>query len=217
METLALSNIEAESLIYVRPGHVEIFKGRRISKSPQDIICIKKIFENSLDEANRKNTECMSRPELVHNNLVNILGVSREDEGKNIGCLVIYMDYFGEGDLERLIKLRAAQRKVWTQEELVTYFDHLISGFVHLQKHGVAHRNVNPSSIFVTDNSRTLKIANLGCSTKATGNNFIMAGTSLYLSPLVREAYNKFNCIDSTIVRISSSSKCCLMRLNVEL
>ena len=54
MESLTLSDIDAGSLIYVRPGHVEVFKGRRISKSHQKIIYIKKISENSLDEANKK-------------------------------------------------------------------------------------------------------------------------------------------------------------------
>ena len=190
MEALTLRDIRLGMMIYNRPGIVEVFKAIRIKpNSPQHLICVKKIYVNSIFDANQKNKECMIMLKLHHDNIVNLISSSMEGVDRSIDYLVLFMDCCEGGDLERLIKVRAESQQPWTQDELFVYFAQLISGFAYLQRNGVAHRDIKPSNIFVTDNSKTLKIGDLGASAKVNGNNFSIIGTPLYLSPLVRQAF----------------------------
>ena len=200
MENLNLSQINIISQIYTNPGRAEVYIGQRIDpRSPQDLICFKKIFVGSVNEANKKNQECLNMIKLRHDNIVNIISSSLEGRDGTISSILIFMEYCADKDLDKLIKVRAARNQAWTQDELMTYLDQLISGFVFLQNNTVAHRDIKPANIFVANNFRTLKIGDFGCCRMANMESYSINGTELYLSPKVREAQSESNHMSCTV------------------
>ena len=190
MEHLTLSDIELIRQIYRTPRGVEIYIGRRSNlNSPQNLICIKKITLRSINEANKLSNKYWNMRKLNHNNIVKLISVSLEGNGNSIDSLALFMEYCPDGDLGNLITRRIANKQTWTQEELLDCLDQLITGFVHLQNNGVAHRDVKPKNIFIENNCKTFKIGDLGSSRVATGENFTVTGTDSYLSPKVRQGF----------------------------
>jgi serine/threonine protein kinase len=98
------------------------------------------------------------------------------------------MEFYSKGDLKKLITSRSLSSTRFSNEELIFHFRTLIKVFAEFQLKRVAHRDIKPENIFIGDDGE-LVVGDLGCADEVKANSSTIAGTPLYLSPEVREAY----------------------------
>jgi serine/threonine-protein kinase len=70
--------------------------------------------------------------------------------------------------------------------------EQLVSALAFAQENGVCHRDIKPSNLFLTE-AGLYKVGDFGCA-KAFDNSalgYTMAGTPLYLSPILRKAFTQ--------------------------
>ena len=86
---------------------------------------------------------------------------------------------------------KAKQADFYSEQELWSFYEQLLDAFVYLQGLGVAHRDIKPHNVLLTD-QRQLKICDFGFA-KQIGSQgpavSSLLGTMSYFSPLLRAAY----------------------------
>lgn len=187
MEKLTLDDIALEEKLYFQPQVSEVYRGY-IKVRPNDQICLKKVFIQDHEEANKKIGEVLSMAEAHHPHVTNLISAFLETRQNSIGSLCIIMEYFNEGDLQILIDSKIHSNTYWTEPELLNYAYQLIDPLYHLQAKGISHRDLKPKNIFVSKQGTFLKIGDFGLSIKVTQSTMTAVGTPLYVSPLVRSA-----------------------------
>lgn len=147
--------------------------------------CVVKVqtVQNGLDEA-RKEAEAMGR--LQHGNIVRLYESFCEQAGRDV--------YWGlvmekcEIDLMKEIENRGRNGFPWSEEEVWYYVRCLVDAYAYMQSQALAHRDIKPHNIFLTT-SKVPKVGDLGSSKSVfyvNQQNLTVAGTPLYLSPLLR-------------------------------
>lgn len=93
-------------------------------------------------------------------------------------------------DLSKLIKERGKSGQYWTEEEAWTLLKDLVSAFEYMQQQGYAHRDIKAENIFLT-NEGQVKVGDFGSSRYMAIAHMqaTLAGSPLYLSPLLKAAY----------------------------
>ena len=191
MEDLTLDNVDIIESIY-KNDNVEILKGKRKQRN-SEMLCIKKISITSDSEFSKNLANLNTWWFLKHEYVIDLKWMCYEcNEDNQIINLVLFTEYFPEGDLNKLIKERIKENKPWTEEELLNYCKQLISALEFLEINEIAHRDIKPGNILVSNNGQTLKISDFGDSKKITDDEFSIVGTPAYLSPTVREAYRNW-------------------------
>ncbi|OMJ67951.1 hypothetical protein SteCoe_34741 [Stentor coeruleus] len=190
MQRITLSDIIIGDRIYSREGYCEVSKGT-LRADPSEVICIKKLFIEDLKDLSSQYSECLTMAQLNHQNIIKLRSASIEGIGQRVNNLYIYMEYFPEGDLQKLIKSRVENHKPWTENELFEYAEQLVSAYSYLQSKNICHRDIKPQNIFVTNNGTMLKVGDFGTSRNINGGDFTIIGTPLYVSPLVRVAISE--------------------------
>ena len=182
-----LDDIEYGKLIYKRGDSVEVYAGRLISENKD--VCIKLLYIDTLCEANEMLDEAFQMLRFKdHPNIVKILhnSISQLANGRYI--VHIIMDYYREGDLKSLIC--NCRMNSWSDSDLLEYLKQLVSAFACLEEKQVAHRNIKPENIFVSNQGKTLIVGNLKSAREILmGASQTIAGTPLYLSPELRRGY----------------------------
>jgi serine/threonine protein kinase len=192
MDRIDLKTLQKDKIIYERRGVVEVFTMKSIITNK--IYCIKKMFIESIREANDKTNEILAMSKLNHAHLIPIISCMLDGPDRQIDSVVIIMNYYSEGDLEKLIQSKKSSRVNWSELEIFHYLNQLVSALSYMQRNSVCHRDLKPQNIFVDDQGRTLKIGDLGSSrivTIESEDDYSIVGTPLYLSPIVRDAYAK--------------------------
>jgi serine/threonine protein kinase len=87
-----------------------------------------------------------------------------------------------------MIDRQIALRDYFKESTLMEYLKQAAKLFAELQKRNIAHRDIKPENIFIDDNWNLI-IGDLGCAAEKKHQNMTLAGTPLYLSPKLREAY----------------------------
>lgn len=187
MQRITLSDVSIGDRIYSREGYCEVYKGT-LRINPSEEICIKKLFMEDLNDLTNQYSECLTMAQLNHQNIIKLRSASIEGTGQRVSNLYIYMEYFPEGDLQKLIRTHVESRTPWTENELFAYAEQLISAYNYLQSKNICHRDIKPQNIFVTNNGTMLKVGDFGTSRNIVGGDFTIIGTPLYVSPLVRMA-----------------------------
>ena len=191
MEELTLNDIDLLKPLYMA-GEVEIWKAKK-KHGNNELLCIKKISISSDDIFSKRLSEVTALSNLKHEFIIDLKSLCYEcNEDNQIINLVLFTEYFPEGDLNKLIKERIKENKPWTEEELLNYCKQLISALEFLEINEIAHRDIKPGNILVSNNGQTLKISDFGDSKKITDDEFSIVGTPAYLSPTVREAYRNW-------------------------
>lgn len=110
MERIEISSIQLIEQIYVRRGVVEVWKVRR-KNITNEILCMKKIFVESIEDLQKKYQEGLTMASLSHENLAKIISVTLEGENDNVESVNLFMEYFPEGELENLIISRIVSKQ----------------------------------------------------------------------------------------------------------
>ena len=177
-------------LIYKRGTDVEVYEGINLENNQR--IAIKLLYFDDINDANEKLKEVNNLYQFLHMPGVSKIyqSVISQTEGRYF--LRIVMDYYTNGDLKKYIDSRKRNKTSFTEEELLKFLNQTIKVFSTFQKHGISHRDIKPENIFVSDNFSNLIIGDLGCADKKKDKSQTLAGTPLYLSPKLREAYVKY-------------------------
>ncbi|OMJ76690.1 hypothetical protein SteCoe_23887 [Stentor coeruleus] len=190
MERITLSDVILIDRIYSREGICEVYKGT-LRSNPSEVICVKKLFIEDLSDLSSQCEECYTMAKLEHQNIIKFRSASIEGTRQSVSNLFIYMEYFPEGDLQKLIQFRIQSKNSWTENELLSYAKQLVSAYSYLQSKNICHRDIKPQNIFVTNNGTMLKVGDFGASRNIIGGDFTIIGTPLYVSPLVRIAISE--------------------------
>jgi serine/threonine protein kinase len=151
---------------------------------------VKKLYVKTPEEANSNLKEVFAMVSLNHPSIVKVRSGLI---GKGFQYVLIVMDYYPDGDLEKEIKRRATMRQPWSEVELDSIFNSLISGYAYMQKeHKLAHLDIKPQNILKKGNQYF--IAGLRCAFKSReGESDSIAGTPAYLSPSLSKAYSDYS------------------------
>ena len=184
MERIKESDIEILDTVYKIPNKINVSTVKH--RTTNEILCMKKIYSRDNSHLNRIQSECMAMATLDHSNIVKLRS-SYIGGTSQIEYVMLFMEYFREGDLESLISSRAIASNYFTEEELLSYLTQLISAYSYMQERKSSHRDIKPGNIFVADQGKTLKVADFGNTVKKDSNcAMTLSGTPLYLSPILR-------------------------------
>ena len=194
MERIDLSLVDILEKIYERKKIAKLYKV--IHKESKEIMCMKKIFIKNLPHFQ---DEGIAMVKLNHPNIISLKSVAHVYK-KEIMTYIIFMDFFEEGDLGKLICKRKTEINPWTEIQLLDFLNQLVLAYAFMQRQNIAHRDIKPQNILVSNNGTQLKVADLGSAKK----NFFyvqhsLVGTPLYLSPLLNKAYNLPNFSENKI------------------
>ena len=182
------SDVRSLENLYRQQGKVEVYKVSLYRTG--EILCMKKIFVENVMDATMINTECITMAAFNHNNIIKLRGCAFGGTDREITNVVIFMEYFSEGDLEKMIINRIKSSRFFSEEELINYLKQLVSAYAYMEEASCAHRDIKPQNIFVTDGGATLKVADLGSAVKKDlYSGVTLTGTPLYLSPKLRDAF----------------------------
>lgn len=194
METFSWSQLEILSKLYVNEEVVIVYLARLNNYQP---VAVKKLYVENLNGINEIQQEAYNMTGVSHPNIITMLGsfVSEDLEGR-IDSVVLVMEYFALGDLSKETTKRGKINNFWPEDELFRHVVELIGAYQHLESKGFAHRDIKPQNIFLSQDEQgvvKLKVADLGSMYRKnemqTLGNRSIAGTPLYLSPLLRTAY----------------------------
>ena len=191
MDRISESDVQFLESLYKQAGKVEVSKVRHYQS--KEILCMKKIFVEDVQDATMIQSESLVMALFNHDHILKLRSASLGGVDRQISHILIFMQYFEEGDLEKMISTRAASRKFFPEEDLLEYLRQLTSAYYYMQKEkNTAHRDIKPQNIFVADNGRNLIVADLGSAVKKSSNAGVtLTGTPLYLSPKLRESFMK--------------------------
>ena len=105
MERIEISNIQLIEQIYFRRGTMT----EAVRKNT--IICMKKIFVESIEDLQKKYQEGLIMASLSHENLAKVISVTLDGENDNVESINLFMEYFSEGELENLIISRVKSQQ----------------------------------------------------------------------------------------------------------
>ena len=104
------------------------------------------------------------------------------------GILKIRMEYCEQGSLMKVMKLRAAAGSLWSLEELLVVYKGLLVTMNELQEQRIAHRCIDCSNIFVTQQGE-LKLGDFGSSKSVQEGDSVRAHSvrafRAYVSPQI--------------------------------
>ncbi|CAM9405754.1 unnamed protein product, partial [Heterosigma akashiwo] len=159
-----------------------VYRAKR--KADDEIVALKKISIEAMDEKQRKKTlkEVRLLQSLDHPNIVRYLdSFIHGDE------LIIIVEWAAAGDLKR--QLRKAQERGTHFEERVIwkYFSQICEAISHMHERRIMHRDLKPANIFLTLNGE-VKVGDLGLGRELSEDTLearSKVGTPLYMSPEV--------------------------------
>ncbi|CAG9329978.1 unnamed protein product [Blepharisma stoltei] len=190
MENIAERDLIFGDVLYMT-DIVEVYKA--LMKATGEYVAVKKLKVNSISDATFYTNEALQMAALGnHPNIVKLRACFMSGRGQQIEYVLFVMKFYSKGDLQNEIERRAKYQQRWNEAELWNHMKSLIEVFSFLQEKNIAHRDIKPQNIFIGDNDELL-VADLGCAVKkkTTGlEEMTLAGTPLYLSPLLRRAYD---------------------------
>lgn len=194
METFSWAQLEILSKLYSNEGTVVVYLARH---NNSQLVAVKKIYVQSVNEVSAIQQEAYSMTSVSHPNIITMLGSFVSDDSKGrVDSVALVMEYFTLGDLSKEVNKRGKTNDFWPEDELFRHMIELIGAHQHLESMGLAHRDIKPQNIFLSQDERgliKLKVADLGLMYKKedvqTFANRTIAGTPLYLSPILRAAY----------------------------
>jgi serine/threonine protein kinase len=121
-----------------------------------------------------------------HDNIVLCYDIFREDNKT-----YIVMEYCNSGDMRNILVGKPI-KEVYVK----FYFKQLVSGLKYLYDKKILHRDIKPRNILLSDNKKTLKIADFGFAKQSViySQDFMydtICGSPLYMAPeIMSKAYN---------------------------
>ena len=180
-------DFELEKVIHKRGNEVSIEILQKKSDKSKKIIR-KRINYTNISDLNRKSKEYLAMIEFKHDNIAEIDSILLNEQENT---LELYLKYYPEGDLQDLIVSRESIG-YWTDYEIMKMIKDLIYAYEFLQRNKIAHRDIKPKNILVSNKKTKLKVSDFGVSKRIENfSELEVAGTPFYLSPLLKTAYTK--------------------------
>ena len=196
MKELALNNSRLDGRYNVqsllgRGSYAEIYAARDTLASPQSphsLVVIKALnvfMQNDLD-ADLERTlvenfqnEAIALDRVRHPNIISRLGhgTARDLRGTIFHYLVL--EYLPGGDLARFCRQKSLELN-----QALNYLEQVCAGLGHAHKNGVIHRDVKPQNLLLTEDKKTVKIADFGVArVNQTDSPITRVGTNIYAPP----------------------------------
>ncbi len=196
MRELALNNCRLDSRYDIqttlgRGSYAEIYIARDTLASPHSphhkvvIKALNVFLQNDLDldlertlVENFQN-EAIALDRVRHPNIISRLGhgTARDLRGTIFHYLVL--EYLPGGDLAR-----ACRQKSLTLTQALDYLEQVCAGLAHAHKYGIIHRDIKPQNLLLTEDKKTVKIADFGVARVHQSDTPITrVGTDIYAPP----------------------------------
>lgn len=196
MKELALNNCRLDSRYDIfttlgRGSYAEIFVARDVLASPQSphskvvIKALNVFLQNDLDLDLEKTlvenfqTEAIALDRVRHPNVINRLGhgTARDLRGTIFHYLVL--EYLAGGDLAR-----ACRQKSLSLTQALDYIEQVCAGLAHAHQSGIIHRDIKPQNLLLTEDKKTIKIADFGVArVNQSDTPITRVGTDIYAPP----------------------------------
>lgn len=196
MKELALVNCRLDGRYDVRSllgrgSYAEIYVARDILASPQSphsLVVIKALnvfMQNDLD-ADLERTlvenfqnEAVALDRVRHPNVISRLGHGTARDLNNTIFHYLVLEYLPGGDLAKLCRERGLPIS-----QALYYLEQVCAGLEHAHKNGIIHRDVKPQNLLLTEDRKTVKIADFGVARFDHSDSPITrVGTNIYAPP----------------------------------
>ncbi len=196
MRELSLQNSRLDGRYDIRNqlgqgSYAEIFVARDALASPQSphkIVVIKALnvfLQNDLD-ADLERTlvenfqnEAIALDRVRHPNVISRLGHGSARDLHNTIFHYLVLEYLPGGDLAKLCRNRHL-----TLTEALNYLEQVCAGLAHAHQHGIIHRDIKPQNLLLTEDRKTVKIADFGVARVSQSDSPITrVGTNMYAPP----------------------------------
>jgi serine/threonine protein kinase len=149
-------------------------------------VCIKRYKNSNSQVFSSLENEINFLYSLNHKNILKILGHKFHPDNS----VELILEYCSRRDLCDEINRRLKESQPWSEQQLLKIIEELISAFKYLQTQKIAHRDVKPDNILVTQDG-TCKVTDMGSSKRVFGlNSKTIVGTAYYMSPEMRSIQN---------------------------
>ncbi len=196
MRELVLNNCRLDSrydiqMMLGRGSYAEIFVARDVLASPQSphnkvvIKALNVFLQNDLDldlertlVENFQN-EAIALDRVRHPNIISRLGhgTARDLRGTIFHYLVL--EYLPGGDLAK-----ACRQKSLSLMQALDYIEQICAGLSHAHKFGIIHRDIKPQNLLLTEDRKTVKIADFGVArVNESDSPITRVGTDIYAPP----------------------------------
>ncbi|GFR43292.1 hypothetical protein Agub_g4357, partial [Astrephomene gubernaculifera] len=162
----------------------------RIEDGLQVVVKQIRLFE--MDEKARMDTltEAKVLAQFSHVNIVHYYECLLEG-----GVLNIVMEYAGGGDLAATIQRRQAEKKPFSEDEIMFWFVQVALALYHVHRQNVLHRDLKSQNIFIAEGN-LLKLGDFGIARVLNSDTELartVIGSPYYLSPEICEdrPYNR--------------------------
>ena len=196
MKELALNNCRLDSRYDIlttlgRGSYAEIYTARDILAAPQSphnkvvIKALNVFLQNDLDLDLEKTlienfqNEAIALDRVRHPNVINRLGhgTARDLRGTIFHYLVL--EYLPGGDLAR-----ACRQKSLSLSQALDYLEQVCAGLAYAHKFGIIHRDIKPQNLLLTEDKKTIKIADFGVARiNQSDTPITRVGTDIYAPP----------------------------------
>lgn len=196
MKELSLNNTRLDGRydiqsILGRGSYAEIYVARDTLASPQsphNLVVIKALnvfLQNDLD-ADLERTlvenfqnEAIALDRVRHPNVINRLGHGTARDLRNTIFHYLVLEYLPGGDLAR-----ACREKSLSLTEALFYLEQVCAGLGHAHKSGIIHRDIKPQNLLLTEDRKTVKIADFGVARMSQSDSPITrVGTNMFAPP----------------------------------
>ena len=196
MRELALNNCRLDSRYDIqtmlgRGSYAEIFVARDTLASPQSphskvvIKALNVFLQNDLDldlertlVENFQN-EAIALDRVRHPNIISRLGHGSARDLRGTVFHYLVLEYLPGGDLAR-----ACRQKSLSLTQALDYLEQICAGLAHAHKYGIIHRDIKPQNLLLTEDRKTVKIADFGVARVNDSDSPITrVGTDIYAPP----------------------------------
>ncbi|MDQ3374452.1 MAG: serine/threonine protein kinase, partial [Acidobacteriota bacterium] len=196
MKELSLNNSRLDGRYDIQStlgqgSYAEIYVARdtlAAPHSPHSLVVIKALnvfLQNDLD-ADLEHTlvenfqnEAVALDRVRHPNIISRLGHGTARDLRNTIFHYIVLEYLPGGDLAR-----ACREKGLTIEKALFYLEQICAGLGHAHKNNVIHRDIKPQNLLLTEDRKTVKIADFGVAKVSSIDSPITrVGTNMFAPP----------------------------------
>lgn len=156
--------------------------------SPHNLVVIKALnvfLQNDLDSdlehtlVENFQNEAIALDRVRHPNIISRLGHGTARDLRNTIFHYIVLEYLPGGDLAK-----ACREKSLTLEKALFYLEQICAGLGHAHKNNVIHRDIKPQNLLLTEDRKTVKIADFGVAKFAQIDSPITrVGTNMFAPP----------------------------------
>ena len=196
MKELSLNNTRLDGRYDIqsvlgRGSYAEIYVARDSLASPQSphsLVVIKALnvfLQNDLDTDLERTlvenfqNEAVALDRVRHPNVISRLGHGTARDLRNTVFHYLVLEYLPGGDLAR-----ACREKSLSLTQALFYLEQVCAGLGHAHKSGIIHRDIKPQNLLLTEDRKTVKIADFGVARMSQSDSPITrVGTNMFAPP----------------------------------